>query len=44
MIDGPICESIRIFYQNVCKNVIKKFVSIVLLLKESMIVLKENKM
>ena len=44
MSGGPICELIEFATKIVCKNVIKKFVSITLLLKESMIFLKGNKM
>ena len=41
---GLLCKQIRICYKTVYKNVIKKFVSITLCLKESMIFFKEIKM
>ena len=40
---GLLCKPIRIYYKTVYKNVVKKFVSITLCLKESMILFKGNK-
>ena len=40
---GLLCKSIRIYYKTVYKNVIKKYVSITLNLKESMILFERNK-
>ena len=41
---SPLCEPIRIYYQNSLWNVVKKFVDIVLHLKKSMILFKGNKL
>ena len=40
---GPNANQQEFATKIVCKNVVKKFVSIVSLLKESMILFKENK-
>ena len=39
-----MCESIKICYLIVCKNIVKKFVTITLLLKELMTLLRGGKM
>ena len=40
---GLLCKPIRICYKTVYKNVVKKFVSITVCLKESMILFTGNK-
>ena len=40
---GLKCETVIIYISSVCKNVIKKFVIVVLLLEKSMILLRGTK-